>query len=121
MASNRVVEIVPVRVVDMVPVRLGPPVVEIVPVLVVEMIPVLVVEMVPVFANAVADRVITSVAVQTIDLRFFIALLLRDFEVRGYAVGLGSPASIPSGRFAKNVKFTVVIIQGLCQNQTTLC
>jgi hypothetical protein len=83
MASNRVVEIVPVRVVDMVPVRLGPPVVEIVPVLVVEMIPVLVVEMVPVFANAVADRVITSVAVQTIDLRFFIVFAPAWFRSQG--------------------------------------
>lgn len=63
----------------MVPVRVGPPVVEIIPVLVVEMVPVLVVEMVPVFANAVADRVSTSVAAQTIDLKFLIALLLRDF------------------------------------------
>lgn len=88
MASNRVVDIVPVRVVDIIPVRLGPPVVEIVPVLVVEMIPDLVVEMVPVFANAVVDKAITSVAAQTIDLRFLIALLLRDFQVRGYAVGL---------------------------------
>ena len=79
MASNRVVDIVPVRVVDMRPVRLDPPVVEIVPILVVEIIPVLVVEIVPVFANAGADSVITSVAAQTIDLKFLIALLLRDF------------------------------------------
>jgi len=84
-----VVEIVPIRVVEMVPVRLGPlPVVEMVPILVVEMVPALVVEIVPVFANVVADTAITNIAAQTIFLRFFIALLLRDFSVRGYGVGL---------------------------------
>ena len=72
-------EIVPVRVVEITPVRLGPPpVVEITPVLVVEIVPVLVVEMVPVFANAVADTAIINVAVQMIDLRLLIALLLRN-------------------------------------------
>lgn len=80
MASTRVVEIVPVRVVEIIPVRLGPlPVVEMVPILVVEMVPALVVEMVPVFANVATDTAITNIAVQTIVLRFFIALLLRDF------------------------------------------
>ena len=91
-----VVEIVPVRVVEMVPVRLGPlPVVEMVPILVVEMVPALVVEIVPVFANVVADTAITNIAAQTIFLRFFIALLLRDFQsgVRGRLGGSpGKPA-----------------------------
>ena len=68
---------VPVRVVEIVSARL--PVVEMVPVLVVEMVPALVVEIVPVFANAGADTAITSVTAHTIDLRFLIALLLRDF------------------------------------------
>ncbi len=69
----------PVRVVEIVPVRGAPlPVVEIIPVLVVEIVPVLVVEMVPVFANVVADIAVTNIDVQTIVLRLFIALLLRN-------------------------------------------
>jgi hypothetical protein len=71
---------VPVRVVEMIP-DLPPEVVpadvvEIVPVLVVEIVPVLVVEMVPLFARAGADIVSTNSAVETIDLRFFMVLLL---------------------------------------------
>jgi hypothetical protein len=49
-----------------------------VPTLVVEMVPALVVEMVPAFASVVADTAITKIAAQTIGLRVFIALLLRD-------------------------------------------
>jgi len=68
---------VPTRVVEIVPVREVPvAVVEIVPVLVVEIVPALVVEMVPVFPKAVADKAVTNMAAQTIDLTFFIALLL---------------------------------------------
>ena len=63
---------VPVRVVDIVPVA----VVEIVPVLVVEMVPVLVVDIVPVFAKAEVDKATTNIVDHTIDLRFFIVLLL---------------------------------------------
>jgi hypothetical protein len=76
----RVVEIVPVRVVEMVPVRVLPlTVVEMIPVLVVEIVPALVVEMVPVFPKTVADPTVTnSAAAQTINLMFFIALLLRS-------------------------------------------
>jgi len=51
-------------------------VVEIVPVLVVEIVPVLVVEIVPVFPHVVADMPVTNTAANTIDLTFFIALLL---------------------------------------------
>ena len=68
----RVVEIVPAAVVEIVPVL----VVEMVPVLVVEMVPVLVVEMVPVFANAGAAKTVTNIVDHTMDLRFFIVLLL---------------------------------------------
>ena len=67
---------VPVRVVDIVPAA----VVEIVPVLVVEMVPVLVVEMVPVLARAGADKARTNIVDHTIDLRFFIVLLLVDLK-----------------------------------------
>ena len=69
---------VPVRVVEIVPVRLVPlTVVEMVPLLVVEIVPALVVEMVPVLPKAVTDKTVTSNAAQTMDLIFFIALLLR--------------------------------------------
>jgi hypothetical protein len=75
----RVVEIVPVRVVEIVPVRVLPlTVVEMVPVLVVEIVPALVVEIVPVFPKTVADTTVTNSAAQTINLMFFIALLLRS-------------------------------------------
>ena len=67
------VEIVPVRVVEIVPVR----VVEIVPVLVVEIVPVrVVVEIVPAFARVVVDSAVITTAAHTIDLAFFITLLL---------------------------------------------
>jgi hypothetical protein len=72
MIPVRVVEIVPVRVVEIVPAA----VVEIVPVLVVEMVPVLVVEMIPPLARAGADMARTNIVDHTIDLRFFIGLLL---------------------------------------------
>jgi hypothetical protein len=74
------VDIVPVAVVEIVPIL----VVEIVPVLVVEMVPVLVVEMVPVFARAGADKATTNSVDHTIDLRFFIVLLLIDLKGQGY-------------------------------------
>ena len=74
MVPVRVVEIIPVDVVEIVPVL----VVEIVPVLVVEIVPVLVVEIVPVFARAGAAKATTSIMDDTIDLRFFIVLLLVD-------------------------------------------
>ena len=78
----------PVRVVEIVPERVAPlPVVEMVPVLVVEIVPVLVVEIVPVFPKVVADTAVTNNVAQTIDLRFFIALLLV-IVVRGVWVGL---------------------------------
>ena len=64
----------PVRVVEIVPVA----VVEIVPVLVVEMIPVLVVDIVPGFAKAGAAKATTNIVDHTIDLTFFIVLLLVD-------------------------------------------
>jgi hypothetical protein len=68
---------VPVRVVEIVPVREVPvAVVEIVPVLVVEIVPAFVVEMVPVFPQVVADIAVTNNAAKTINLTFFIVLLL---------------------------------------------
>jgi hypothetical protein len=69
---------VPVRVVEIVPVRVGEivPVVEIVPVLVVEMVPALVVEMIPPLARAGAEMARTNIVDHTMDLRFFIGLLL---------------------------------------------
>ena len=51
-------------------------VVEMVPVLVVEMVPVLVVEMVPDLAKVQADIARTNNVADTMDLRFFIVLLL---------------------------------------------
>ena len=51
-------------------------VVDIVPVLVVDMVPVLVVDMVPVLVNAGADKARINIVDHTIDLRFFIVLLL---------------------------------------------
>src|SRR3569832_2135960 len=116
MASNRVVDTVPVRVVDMIPVRFGLLVVEIVPALVVEMIPDLVVEMVPVFANAVADKAITSVAAQTIDIRFLIALLLRDFQVKGFAVGLWTRLLAFLQANSLRMSISLYPSQRLCQN-----
>lgn len=67
-ASDRVVEMIPVRfvepvsafVVEMIPVL----VVEMIPALVVEMIPVLVVEIMPVFANTGTDIVTTKIPAQ---------------------------------------------------------
>jgi hypothetical protein len=73
-----VVEMVPLLVVEMVPVL----VVEMVPVLVVEMVPVLVVEMVQVFATPEADKAKTNMVDHTMDLRFFIVLLL-SIEMSG--------------------------------------
>ena len=115
MASNRVVEIVPVRVVEIIPVRLA--VVEIVPVLVVEMVPALVVEMVPVFANAVAETASTNVAAQTIVLRLLIALLLRfcKSEVMRRPGGFASQHFLQSDSL-RNIDFGVVTCQRLCQN-----
>jgi len=86
----RVVEIVPVRVVEIVPVRVLPlTVVEMVPVLVVEMVPLFVVEMVPVFPKVATDRAVTNNVAQTNDFRFFISLLLSDFENQGSLGRLG--------------------------------
>jgi hypothetical protein len=71
---------VPVRVVEIIPVE----VVEIVPVLVVEIVPVLVVDIVPVFARTGADKATTNIVDHTIDLRFFIVLLLMGLKSQGY-------------------------------------
>ncbi len=65
---------VPALVVEMVPAL----VVEMVPALVVEMVPALVVEMVPVLARAGTDKARTNIVDHTMDLRFFIVLLLVD-------------------------------------------
>jgi hypothetical protein len=95
-----VVEIVPVRVVEIVPLRETPlAVVEIVPLRVVEIVPLLVVEMVPVFPKAGTEISITNTAAQTVNLTFFIALLLL-IRKSGNLSRLGdSPAKPPSGRF----------------------
>jgi hypothetical protein len=72
MMPVRVVEIIPARLVEIAPVA----VVELVPVLVVEIIPVLVVEMIPPLARAGADMARINIVDHTMDLRFFIGVLL---------------------------------------------
>ena len=110
----RVVEITPVRVVEIVPDLLL--VVEIVPVLVVEMVPVLVVEMVPVFAIPVADKARTNIAVQPIDLRVVMILLLVTKNVRGNLVGLKVVAcKLFLEPTSENNSFSSSTLQKMCQ------